>query len=178
MEVNMMPYYQPTWNNPYMTTDPYSMQRVPTSVPQYQPQYQLPQPVGAQAQPIQHVKVDGPAEAMNRFLIQYPANQLVPGFVSDPLFDVNGRQFHTLSIEADGHRSLETFDFKKHVEIPISATSPDDYIQRKEFDDLVSKVNSIMGGQNGIHGPVQAAVPAVPAATAAGDGAALGQRQA
>lgn len=151
MEVSMMSYY-PTWNNPYVTSDPYGMQRVPSSVGSYQ----LPQPVGAQVQPAMHVKVDGPAEAMNRFLIQYHASQLVPGFVSDPLFDVNGRQFHTLSIEADGHRNLETFDFEKHVEIPISATSPDDYIQRKEFDELVSKVNSIMGGQNGVHGPVQA----------------------
>lgn len=171
MEVSMMSYY-PTWNNPYVTTDPYGMQRVPTSVGAYQPS----QPVGTQTQPAMHVKVDGPAEAMNRFLIQYPASQLVPGFVSDPLFDVNGRQFHTLSIEADGHRNLETFDFEKHVEIPISGT-PGDYIQRAEFDELVSKVNSIMGGQNGVHGPVQAAGTA--AAQQAGPaGPALRQGQA
>jgi hypothetical protein len=159
MEVSMMPYYQPTWNNPYQNL--YGTQQLPTAVGAYQP----PQPVGTQAQPAMPVKVDGPAEAMNRFLIQYPASQLVPGFVSDPLFDVNGRQFHTLSIEADGHRNLETFDFEKHIEIPISGT-PDDYIQRAEFDELVSKVNSIMGGQNGVHGPVQAAAPAAAPAAA------------
>ena len=40
------------------------------------------------------------------------SNQLMPGFVSEPMFDVNGNQFYTLSVEADGRRNLETFDFQ------------------------------------------------------------------
>lgn len=103
-------------------------------------------------QPVQQtaqIKVDGPQEAMNRFLMRYPANMLIPGFISEPLFDVNGRQFHTLSIEMDGRRNLETFDFKLHEE-PIQAQG----VTRAEFDALVDKVNKIIEAGNGIPEPV------------------------
>lgn len=155
--------YMPTWNTPSWNTPYPSIQyQQVTPTAQYPMGYQQPaptQPYG-QSQAISSIRVDGPQEAMNRFLMHYPSNQLVPGFVSDPLFDVNGKQFHTLSIEADGHRNLETFDYKKHVVIPISATSPEDYIQRAEFDRLVAKVDSLTGGNDGVHGPVQAAAAA------------------
>jgi hypothetical protein len=66
-------------------------------------------PAVQQMQQQQHVgvsiKVSGRDEAMNRLLMMYPANMLVPGFISDAIFDVNGRQFHALSIEADDSRS-------------------------------------------------------------------------
>lgn len=48
------------------------------------PTYQAPQMVQPYQQPVNGViKVDGPNEAMNRLLMQH-ANQLVPGFVSEP----------------------------------------------------------------------------------------------
>ena len=79
---------------------------------------------------------------------------LVPGFISDALFNVNGRQFHTLSIEADGSRNLETFDYHPHVE----TTPINNSVTRQEFQELVDKVNRLSGGiSNGISEPVQAA---------------------
>ena len=132
------------YNNPYLT-NPYMQQAM-----QVQPLLQQQQPMQQQ----QMTKVDGPNEAMNRFLMQYPASVLVPGFISDPMFDVNGRPFHTLSIEPDGRRNLETFDFTKHVSEQPTQT---DYVSRAEFQAIVDKVNQLIGANNGIHEPVQAA---------------------
>lgn len=146
--------------------------------PQYQQTWQIPyvaqaqgyqQPLQPYQQPTQQQKVlvDGPTEAMNRFLMRYPAHQLVPGFISDELFDVNGRQFHVLSVEADGRRRLETFDYKPHVEQrPINVDGAD-FVSREEFDEFTKKVNAALGAINGIHGPVQAAATAAGAATTA-----------
>ena len=66
--------YQPTWNNPYLAQNSYQPV-LPTQT--YQPYQQqsamaATQPVAAQ-QSMGAVKVDGPAEAMNRFLMRYPA---------------------------------------------------------------------------------------------------------
>lgn len=138
-----------TYFNPY-TTNPYVMGQLPITQPQ---QMQLPQ----QQQPNQLPKVDGANEAMNRFLMQYPANMLVPGFVSEPIFDVNGRQFHTLSIEPDGRRNLETFDYKPHIEeIPSPPINQADIVTRQEFQAIVDKVSKLEAS-NGIHEPVRAA---------------------
>ena len=98
-------------------------------------------------------KVDGAEEAMSRFLIKY-GNQLVPGFTSEPLFDVNGAQFYTLSVEPDGRRNLETFDFQQHVDLPPAP--PIEMVSRAEFEELASKVDKLIGGGDGIQGPVQA----------------------
>lgn len=65
------------------------------------PYYGQPAPSYGTAQQLGVTKVDGADEAMSRFLIKY-GNQLVPGFSSEPLFDVNGSQFYTLSVEPDG----------------------------------------------------------------------------
>jgi len=112
-----MPYqyqpYQPTWNNPYM------QQTVPQGYSVTSPMPNT-QPVAAQPQTPQQawnsVKVDGLQEAMNRFLMHYPANMLVPGFVSEPLFDIDGRHFYTLSIEQDGRRNPERFRYEPDFE--------------------------------------------------------------
>ncbi len=163
-----MPYqtYQSTWNSPYL---PQSTMPLGQS---YNQQY----PMAPQYPQQQSVKVDGPAEAMNRFLMRYPANMLTPGFVSDPLFDINGRQFHTLSIEHDGRRNLETFDFVKHVDEQVSIDGAQ-FVSRKEYDDFVAKVSAALGAINdGLHGPVQAGAAAAtaPAAAAASDTSAAG----
>lgn len=145
-----MPYqpYQSTWQNPYL------------------PQYNQSQPVQQMVQPYQQltqqrVLVDGPTEAMNRFLMRYPANQLVPGFISDELFDVNGRQFHVLSVETDGRRNLETFDYKLHVEQQPVQIDGAQFVSKQEYDQFVAKVSAALEAINGVH----AAVPATDSAT-------------
>lgn len=141
-----MQYYPA--QNPYVT-NPYMQQAiVPSAVQQMQQQ----QHAGVS------IKVSGRDEAMNRLLMMYPANMLVPGFISDALFDVNGRQFHALSIEADGSRNLETFDYALHVE----PAKPQDYVTHAELEALLSK---LIGENDGIHEPVSAAEPGT-AATA------------
>lgn len=141
------------YGNPYIAT-PYMQQAVVPPMPQQEPQPQQ-QPV---MQRQQSVRVSGREEAMSRFLMMYPAYMLVPGFISDALFDVNGRQFHTLSIEADNSRNLETFDYKPHVE----PAKPQDYVTHAELKALLSKLT---GENDGIHEPVPAAEPGT-AATA------------
>jgi hypothetical protein len=97
---------------------------------------------------------------MNRFLMRYPASMLVPGFVSEALFDINGRQFHTLSVEADGRRNLETFDYTLHVEQQPVQTDEAQFVSRQEFEQFTTKVNAALGALDGIHGPVQTAATA------------------
>lgn len=142
-----MQYYPA--QNPYMT-NPYMQQAiVPPAMQQMQQQQQQ---TGV-------VRVSGRDEAMNRLLMMYPANMLVPGFISEALFDVNGKQFHTLSIEADGSRNLETFDYMLHVE----PAKPQDYVTHAELEALLTK---LIGDNNGIHEPVSAAATTDTAATA------------
>lgn len=145
----MIQQITPWVNNPYITQQQLQQQQAALAQQQLQQQLQQTLP--------QQEKVGSPEEAMNRFLMRYPASMLVPGFISDALFNVNGRQFHTLSIEADGSRNLETFDYHPHVEaVPI-----DNGVTRKEFQELVDKVNRLSGGvSNGISEPVQATATA------------------
>lgn len=171
--------YQPTWNNPYLAQNSYQPV-LPTQT--YQPYQQqsamaATQPVAAQ-QSMGAVKVDGPVEAMNRFLMRYPANVLVPGFISEPLFDVNGHQFHTLSVELDGRRNLETFDFQPHVEEQPVEIDGAQFVSREEFDKFTAKVNAALGVLNGVHETVPAAAAATSAATAAEPTGALADVQA
>lgn len=141
-----MPYQNPYLTNSYMQQAivPPAMQQIQAPVMQQQ--------AGAS------IRVSGRDEAMNRFLMMYPASMLVPGFISEALFDINGKQFHALSIEADGSRNLETFDYQIHVD---QQAGPD-YVSRAEFQGLVDRINQLTGGSDGISEPVQ------PAATAAG----------
>lgn len=144
-----MPY-----QNPYLT-NPYMQQAI---VPPVMQQMIQQTPALQQQQAGSSIKVSGRDEAMNRFLMMYPANMLVPGFISEALFDINGKQFHALSIEADGSRNLETFDYTPHVE----PAKPQDYVTHAELEALLSK---LIGENNGIHEPVPAA-DTVTAATA------------
>lgn len=162
--------YQPTWNNPYLSQNPYQP-AVPSQT--YQPyQQQVSIPTTTQqttAQPtMAAVKVDGPTEAMNRFLMRYPATVLVPGFISEPLFDINGHQFHTLSVEPDGRRNLETFDFVPHVDEQPVEIDGAQFVSRAEFDEFTAKVNAALGVLNGVHEPVPAASAASAAAEPTG----------
>ena len=143
--------YTPTWNNPYLQQyQPYQQQANMPTIPQ-----------ASISQQKSRVLVDGAAEAMNRFLMMYPASMLVPGFVSDELFDINGKQFHVLSIEADGRRNLETFDYKKHEEEKPVTIDGADFVSKREYDQFVAKVSAALEALNGVHA-------AVPATTAGG----------
>lgn len=135
-----MPY-----QNPYLT-NPYMQQAIVQPVMQ-----QTQMPALQQQQAGSSIRVSGRDEAMNRFLMMYPANMLVPGFISDALFDIDGRHFHALSIESDGSRNLETFAYQ--IETPGST----DYVSRAEFQSLVDRFNQMTGDNNGIHEPVPAA---------------------
>lgn len=138
------------YQNPYLA-NPYMQQAVIPPVMQQmiqqQPALQQPQQAG--------VRVSGRDEAMNRLLMMYPANMLVPGFISEALFDIDGRHFHALSIEADGRRNLETFSYQ--LDTPVQQIAGSDYVSRAEFQELVNKINQMTGDDNGIHDPVQAA---------------------
>lgn len=135
------------YGNPYMT-NPYMQQAI---VPPAMQQMIQQQPV-MQQQAGCSVKVSGRDEAMNRLLMMYPANVLVPGFVSDAVFDIDGRHFHALSIENDGSRNLETFAYQLE-----SSDGSGDYVSRSEFQTLVDKINQMMGANSGISEPVQQA---------------------
>lgn len=137
------------YQNPYLA-NPYMQQAIVPPVMQQmiqqQPALQQPQQAG--------VRVSGRDEAMNRLLMMYPANMLVPGFISEALFDIDGRHFHALSIEADGRRNLETFSYQLDTPQQVAGS---DYVSRAEFQELVSRINQMTGDDNGIHEPVQAA---------------------
>lgn len=157
--------YQPTWNNPYLAQNPYQPVIPSQTTQPYQQQAQSVQPYQQSVLQQSRMLVDGPTEAMNRFLMRYPANMLIPGFVSDALFDVNGHQFHTLSIESDGRRNLETFDFQPHVEEQPVEINGVEFASKKEFDELAAKVNAVMEVVNGLHEPVPAAAERAAAPT-------------
>lgn len=127
--------------NPYLT-NPYMQQSLMPPIVQ-QPTVQLPVQTGG-------IRVSGREEALNRLLMLYPANQLVPGFTSDALFDVDGRHFHALSIESDGSRNLETFAYQLE-----SAPAQTEYVSRAEFQELADRLNQIIGDANGVSKPVQ-----------------------
>jgi len=144
--------YMQTWNNPYLQ-NPYQ----PVIPSMTVPGQQTPTPYQPQQSVNGVIKVDGPAEAMNRFLMRYPENMLVPGFTTpDPLFDVNGRNFYALSIEADGRRNLETFDYFPHEQMQQVTINGVTFASQAEYDDFLAKVKAVIGEIDGIHGSVQA----------------------
>jgi hypothetical protein len=82
----------------------------------------------------------------------------VPGFVSDTVWDVNGRQFYVLSIENDGRRNFETFDYSKHEDSKPIQIDGAQFVSRQEYDEFVKKVYAALGALDGVH----ATVPTVP----------------
>lgn len=173
-----MPYqpYQPNWTGQYMAAMQQPMQyQQPAQYQQPQQPTQFQQPMAQVAQQMSGVmKVDGPDEAMNRILMRYPSALLVPGFVSDPVFDVNGRQFHALSVESDGRRHLETFDYTPHVEEDPVEINGVKFASKKEFDELAAKFAVVMEAINELRTAVPAAGAAQPANGVAGAGDAGG----
>ena len=142
------------YQNPYLTNSYMQQAIVPPAMQQIQAPV-MQQQAGAS------IRVSGRDEAMNRFLMMYPASMLVPGFISEALFDIDGRHFHTLSIESDGSRNLETFAYQ--IETPQPTTGSADYVSRTEFQSLVDRINQMTGGNDGIHEPVPAATAGQPA---------------
>lgn len=126
----------PAWNNLYSTL-PYQQQVMPTV--QYPPAYQPQQQSNI-------IKVNGPSSAM-----QYPT---APNTQSPPLFDTAGDKFYVVTADGAGSKTLETFDFAPHIEEQQSGTQAD-FVTREEFQGLVSKVEQMIGANNGIHEPVQ-----------------------
>ena len=153
--------YTPTWNNPYVTSNPYQQSQVTPTV-QYPMSYQ--QPVNGV------VKVNGRDSAL-----QY---QLPPNSTSPALFDNNGRVFYIVSTDGTGMKTVETFDFSPHVDEQPVQIDGAQFVSRKEFDDFAAKVNAVLGAADGIHGHVQApattsaATPVTAVGGAVQDGAA------
>lgn len=135
------------FQNPYMS-NPYMQQAIVPPAMQQMIQQQAPA-----MQQQAGVRVSGLSEASNRLLMMYPANVLVPGFISDPLFDIDGQHFYTLSIENDGRRNFERFLYR--LDMPDSPNIDNRYVSRSEFQELVSKVEHMGSETNGIPQSVQ-----------------------
>ena len=164
--------YNPTWNNQYLPINGQGSSIGQSAIPSMQQlasgwgQYQQPVNGYQQQNWYNHGRImaDGPTEAYNRLLMMYQPNQLVPGFVSDTVWDVNGRQFYSLSIENDGRRNFEIFDYMKHVDSKPTQIDGTQFVSRQEYDQFVKDVSAKLEAMNGVH----AAVPAT--ATAQGTG--------
>jgi hypothetical protein len=71
------------------------------------------------------------------------------------VWDINGRQFYTLSVEADGRRNFETFDYAPHSESVKVRINGVEFESQQEFDAFAEKVRAVMGGNDGVHSTVQ-----------------------
>lgn len=140
--------YQPTWNNPYLTHNPYQSMMQNQTVPQYQQQYQQ-----SYQQPVNGItQVNGPQSALQ---ISLPPNSISNPLI-DSSFDGKKGVFYIVSTDGTGSKSLEAFDFSPHVEQQPQVDNSQ-FVSRSEFDELSMRVNVILGAlNNGIHGPVQA----------------------
>lgn len=149
-----MPYqpYQSTWQNPFL------------------PQYNQGQPVQQMMQPYQQpvngiVKVNGRESAL-----QY---QLPPNSTSPALFDQSGTCFYIVSTDGTGMKTVETFDFKEHVEQQPVKIDGAEFVSRTEYDKFVAKVSAALEAINGVHAAVPSA--AADAATQPAGGNDAGQ---
>lgn len=133
-----MPYqpYQSTWNNPYVTSNPYGASPVMPTMQPYQ------QPVNG------IVKVNGRDSAT-----QY---QLPPNSMSPALFDRDGKTFYIVSTDGTGAKTVEAFDFAPHVDEPVTIDGAQ-FVSRHEFDEFAAKVNAVLEASNGLHATVPAA---------------------
>lgn len=131
--------YTPTWNNPYVTTNPYQQ---PLISPTVQPSLQYQQPVNG------ITKVNGRDSAL-----QY---QLPPNSMSPALFDNDGKTFYIVSTDGTGMKTVEAFDFSPHKEEAPVQIDGAQFVSRQEYDTFVAKVSAALEAINGVH----AAVPA------------------
>jgi hypothetical protein len=140
--------YQPTWNNPYLTQNPYQQMMQSQGV-QGQQMAQYQQPYGQQ--PYNGItKVNGPQSAMQ---INLPPNSISNPLI-DSSFDGKRGVFYIVSTDGTGSKSIEAFDFSPHVEQHVQVDNSQ-FVSRREFDELAARVGIILGALNGIHGPVQ-----------------------
>ena len=153
--------YDPTWNNQYAQPATYvNYGQVPMRVPSYQgqqPAYQGQQGGYGHGR----ITADGSTEAYNRLLMMYQPSQLVPGFISDTVWDVNGRQFYSLSVEPDGRRNFEVFDYSPHVDQAPSQPGGAQFVSRQEYDRLrqdyeqfATNVRARLEVMDGVHAEV------------------------
>lgn len=133
--------YQSTWNNPYLN-NPLQPMVTGNSLAA------IPYQVQPQATMNGITKVNGPNSAL-----QY---NMPPNSTSPALFDYNGKVFYIVSTDGTGMKSLETFDYKEHVEESPVVIDGVEFVNRREFDELAAKVNVVIGALNGL----QATVPA------------------
>lgn len=159
-----MPYtpYQSTWQNPYLPTNGPSTAIGQSVIPAQQAQLMN----GWQPPANGITKLSGRESAY-----QY-GQRMPPNSMSQALFDTNGKVFYIVTTDGAGMPTVEEFDFSPHVESTPVVERPE-YVGRKEFDDLVAKVEAL---GNGIHGSVQPAATA-DGGTAVTDGTAGQQAQ-
>ena len=147
--------YQSTWNNPYLSQNPYQPVIPSQTIPPQTAQQVYGQPYNG------ITKVNGPQSAMQ---INLPPNSISNPMI-DSNFDGKNGTFYIVSTDGTGSKSLEAFDFAPHVEQSISVDGAQ-FVSRQEFDEFAAKVNAVLGAQSGIDGPVQPA-----AGTQGADGA-------
>ena len=142
--------YQSTWNNPYLSQNPYQ-----PVIPSQTMQQSYGQPYNGVT------KVNGPQSAMQ---VELPPNSISAPMI-DSNFDGEKGIFYIVSTDGTRSKSLEAFDFTRHVEQPINVDGAQ-FVSRREFDEFAAKVNAVLGAQSGISGPIQPA-----AGTQGADGA-------
>lgn len=148
--------YQPTWNNPYLQQGPYQSQAYQQLVQaQAFPSQQISQISQQYQQPYNGItKVNGPQSAMQ---INLPPNSISNPLI-DSSFDGKKGVFYIVSTDGTGSKSIEAFDFTKHVDAPVRVDDTE-FVSRREFEEFVSRINATLGAYNGLGGPVQAAAP-------------------
>ena len=132
--------YQSTWNNPYLAQNPYQ-QVMGQQMPAQQAQLAQGWSQSGWQQPYNGiVKVNGRESAMQ---IQLPPNS-----TSQPLIDSNSDgkvgMFYVVSTDGTGSKSVEVFDFAKHVDQP-KAQVPADVVSRDEFNMALGVIDKLKG---------------------------------
>lgn len=140
-----MPYqpYTNAWQGQYLP-QPQAMPQLNQGQP-VMPMTQYQQPVNG------IIKVNGRDSAL-----QY---QLPPNSTSIPLIDssFDGKHgvFYVVSTDGAGTKTIELFDFTPHVDVPPTSVGADDTVTRQEFEELVARLDAMIGAHNGPDGPVQ-----------------------
>lgn len=137
--------YQPTWINPYMPMGAPSQGLGQGTVPVQQPQgatgWNRPVDWQQYQQPVNGiVKVNGPDSAMQ---VNLPPNSTSQPLM-DSKFDGNGGMFYVVSTDGTGSKSIEVFDYSRHVEAPPQAV-PTDAVSRDEFNMALGAIETLKG---------------------------------
>ena len=150
--------YMPTWNNQYLTTNPYQQPVMPTV-----------QPLSHYQQPVNGIeKVSGKDS-----LWQLP---MPPNSTSKPYFDSNGKFFYIVTTDAAGAKTIETFDFTPHKDEQPVRIDGAQFVSKQEYDQFVAKVSAALEAINGVHAAVPATATADATQAANGSAALNAQR--